>query len=140
MSVGQICTRTISVARARDNVRDAAHRMVQDNISSLVVVDRERSPIGMVTDRDLLQRCVAEGLDPQTTRLDAVMSSPVVSVPEDAPIEGALGMMARGGIRHLAVINDGDELVGVLALDDLLELLSEEVAAIGRLLESRRGA
>ena len=92
------------------------------------------APIGMLSDRDIALRCVAEGLDPKTTAIEAVMTAPVRSVPETTPIEDALQLMANAPLRRLVVTDAKGGLAGILALDDVLELLAEEQATIGRLL------
>jgi predicted transcriptional regulator len=62
--------------------------------------------------------------------------APFRVVPSETPIEDALGWMARDGVRRLVVVDDNDRLVGLLALDDVLELLADETATIGRLLRA----
>ncbi len=94
-------------------------------------------PVGMVTDRDLVLRCVAERLDPDQTSLRDIMSSPICSVIEDTPIESALATMAAAEVRRAVVIDSEGTLVGILALDDILELLIEETQAIGALLRGQ---
>jgi CBS domain-containing protein len=134
MSVGKICVRTVHVAGPRENARDAARRMVTEKVGTLVVLGGDRRPVGFVTDRDLMFHCVAEGRDPARTPLETIMATPVVTVPEDLPIEDALARMAGTGVRRLAVVDRAGCLAGLLALDDVLDLLSEEFATIGRLL------
>ena len=107
--------------------------MVKENVGTLVVLGGDRRPAGFVTDRDLMFHCIAEGRDPATTPLGTVMSVPVVTVPEDLPIEDALVRMAEAGVRRLAVVDAAGYLAGVLALDDVMELLAEESATIGRI-------
>lgn len=137
MSVGKICVRTVHVAGPRENARVAARRMVTEKVGTLVVLGGDRRPVGFVTDRDLMFHCIAEGRDPAHTPLEAIMATPVVTVPEDLPIEDALTRMAGTGVRRLAVVDRAGCLAGLLALDDVLDLLSEEFTTIGRLL---RGA
>jgi CBS domain-containing protein len=111
--------------------------MREADVGTLLVVDDARRPIGVVTDRDVVLRCVAEGRDPETTALTTVMTAPVLCVLESTPIEEALRRMARIPARRLAVTDEAGRLVGILALHDVLELLVEEAEAIGRLLRRR---
>ncbi|MEN8161390.1 MAG: CBS domain-containing protein, partial [Myxococcota bacterium] len=90
------------------------------------------------TDRDVALRCVAQARDPDTTPVGSVMSAPVTSVHESAPIESALERMAGAQARRLVVVDDEGRLVGILALDDVLELLAEEFTSVGRLLQRRK--
>ncbi|MEN8143436.1 MAG: CBS domain-containing protein [Gemmatimonadota bacterium] len=136
MTVSRICNRSAVVTNGDETILVAAKRMARLSVGTLIVTDRESGnhPIGIVTDRDVVVRCVAEQLDPAITPVSAVMTVPVKTVREDTPIETALTSMASAGTRRLAVTNEDDELVGVLALDDVIELLVEEAETIGRLL------
>ncbi len=136
MSVGRICTRTVDVADLDETAQVAASRMNSRNVGTLVIVDDQKKPVGIVTDRDLAMRVVGKGLDPDTTTLDAVMSSLPECVREDTPIESALATMRRGAHRRLPVVDERSQLVGLLSLDDILDLLSEEFAQIGKLVRT----
>lgn len=138
MSVGRICVRTVHVASADESVREAARRMREADVGTLVVVDDKRSPLGVVTDRDVALRCVAAGRDPDATPIAAVMTAPAQCVAEATAIEDALAHMAGNEARRLVVTDDAGRLAGILALDDVLELLAEEAAVIGRLLRRRQ--
>lgn len=137
MSAGRICSRVVATAAEGESVRTAARRMGQTEVGTLVVLaaNDTKEPIGILTDRDIVLRCVGPGLDPETTTVAELMSKPVHAVDEFTPIEGAAAKMARMGTRRLVVTGPEGRLVGVLSLDDLLELLTGEAEAIGRLLE-----
>jgi CBS domain-containing protein len=137
MTVGKICVRTVHTASPDETVLDAARRMARQNTGTLVVLDLERLPIGILSDRDVMVRCVAEGKDPTATVVSALMSTPVASVRETMPIEEALAQMATCRVRRVPVVDDDDRLVGILAVDDVIELLVEEAGTIGRLLGGR---
>ena len=133
MSVGRICTRTVDVADLDETAQVAASRMNTRNVGTLVVIDEHKSPVGIVTDRDLAMRVVGKGLDANSTPLEAVMSGLPESVTEDTPIESAIATMRRGPHRRLPVVDEQKRLVGLLSLDDVLDLLSEEFEEIGKL-------
>jgi CBS domain-containing protein len=133
MSVGRICTRTVDTADLDETAQVAASRMNTRNVGTLVVIDDEKSPIGIVTDRDLALRVVGRGLDPNTTTVESVMSGLPDSVTEDTPIESAIAIMRRGPHRRLPVVDEQNRLIGILSLDDVLVLLSEEFEEIGKL-------
>ncbi len=137
MSAGRICVRTVHIASPDESVREAARRMREADVGTLVVVDDKRNPLGVVTDRDVTLRCVAASRDPDATPVAAVMTAPAHCVSEATAIEEALGCMAGRGARRLVVTDDAGRLVGILALDDVLELLVEEAEVIGRLLRGR---
>jgi len=136
MSVGAVCTRTVITVAPNESVRVAAKRLADNEVGTLVILDAHERPIGIITDRDVAVRCVARDLDPDTTSVAAVMTSPVMAVTEATPIEDALTKMARVKARRLVVTGRREKLVGILALDDVLELLVEEVGTIGHILRS----
>lgn len=140
MSVGRICTRITASASPDESVRAAARRMAEYAVGTLVVLkeDRGARAVGLITDRDIAVRCVAEGLDPETVLVSKIMSTPVHSVSDDTPIEEALSRMASVGTRRLVVISDGDRVSGIFTLDDVLDRTSREWTAIGRLLERQQ--
>ena len=135
MSVGRICVREVDLAEAGESVQVAASRMHSRKVGSLIVQNESGEPIGIVTDRDLAIRVLAEGLDPNETTVEEVMTRELESVLEDTPIESALSCMRAGTYRRLPVVNAQGKLVGVLSLDDVLDLLMEEFDEIGRLLK-----
>jgi len=139
MSVGRICVREVFLARPDESAEAAAQRMVKEGVGTLVVLDGNGRPIGILTDRDLMARCVAEGAQPAATPVHAVMSAPAALVRETTPIEEALSRMVSLRVRRLPVIDAEDRLSGILALDDVLELLAEEMAAVGRVVQRSRG-
>jgi len=136
MSVGSICTRAVHTATRTERAKEAARRMQQYKVGSLVVVDLESKPIGIVTDRDLALKCVGEGMGGDV-RLDEIMTRPVSTAHEDTPIDQALRHMAAAKVRRMVVVDGLGRLVGLLSLDDVLDLLVEEAEDIGRLLQAQ---
>ena len=140
MTVGRICTRTTHLADPHETVRTAARRMEDVNVGTLVVLDVNRRPIGIVTDRDLVLRCVARGLDPDETTVSQVMSAPPRCVVETAPIEDAMAILRRASVRRLPVVDDDGRLEGIVSVDDVVELLVEELEHLGRIVGCARPA
>jgi len=126
--------RTVQVAAAEETVRAVVGRMAEASVGTVVVLDADRKPVGILTDRDVALRCVARDLDPAAAEVRAVMTAPVTCVHESTPIESAVARMAGAHARRLAVVDDDGRLVGILALDAVLELLAEEAVSIGKLL------
>ena len=139
MSAGRICSRVVVTARPNETVREAARRMADNDVGSLVVVavDGVTRAVGIITDRDIAIRCVAGNRHPDETLVSEVMSAPVQSVDQDTPIEDALSHMASVATRRLVVTGAGKEAVGILSVDDVLDLLIEETGEIGRLLHKQ---
>ncbi len=133
MSVGRICNREIDLAEPDETVQVAARRMNSRSVGTLMVLDMDSRPVGILTDRDLAIRVIGKELDPAETMVRDVMSKAPDCVHEDTSIESALSHMRSGPFRRLPVVDDGGKLVGLISLDDILDLLSEEFREIGRL-------
>jgi len=101
---------------ADESVRQAARRMWANRAGSALVLD-DGELVGIVTERDLTW-LVSEGRDPEQTRLDDVMSSPVETIEPAANVEQAIAQMEEAGVRRLAVELDG-ELQGVVSVTDI---------------------
>jgi len=140
MTVGRICSRVVASASSQETIRVAAQRMAKNEVGTLVVLDAidGAKRIGIVTDRDIVIRCVAAGLDPDRTPIGSVMTRPVHSVDEHTPVEDAMEQMAKAGTRRLVVLGEAGQPVGVLSLDNVLDLVAEETGAIGRLLAKQQ--
>lgn len=138
MSAGRICTRTVVTAAAGETVLEVARRMEEFDVGTVVVVNEETEPVGIVTDRDLVLRGIAHEHDPADTPVSVVMTREVRTVDEATPIEQALGSMAGAGARRLVVTGPRGKLVGILSVDDIVDLLAEEAASLGRLLRKER--
>jgi len=100
-----------------DSVTEAAQAMKEQDVGSLPVVEGE-SLVGIVTDRDIVVRAVAEGVDPRTATVGDVTSGDLVTVEPDEDLDDALKLMAQHRIRRLPVVEDG-RLVGVVAQADV---------------------
>ena len=110
-------SRVISVG-AEETVRTAARSLKQWNLGALPVCDSRGELRGVVTDRDIVLRCVALGEDAERTRVSEIMSRRVQTVEAGASVAEAAGIMARDRVRRLPV-TDGGRLVGMLSLCDL---------------------
>lgn len=135
MSVGRICCRDVDTVEIDENVMAAAVRMRERDVGTLVCVDGQGRPVGVVTDRDLAMRVVAEGRAPSDTPIGHAMTPEPHTVNEDTPIETALSLMRSARCRRLPVVGKDQRLVGIVALDDVLALLAEEFALLGGLIE-----
>lgn len=141
MSVGRICVRDVDVAELDEAVWEAAERMHQRAVGTLVILNDAKQPIGIMTDRDLVERVLAQRLDPTTTSVRQVMTTGPKTISEETPINTALSLMRSGRFRRLPVVDGQGKLVGMLSLDDVLMLFAEEFTDIGQLLvrETPRG-
>ena len=118
MQVQEIMTRGVDVVDPNMTIRDAARRMREDNVGALPVGENDRL-VGMVTDRDIVMRAVADERRPGTTAVRDVMSEGVCYCFEDDNLERAAQVMAEHQVRRLPVLNRDKRLVGFVALADL---------------------
>ena len=135
MAVGRICVREVDLAEIDESAQVAAQRMHDRNVGTLIVANAQRKPIGIVTDRDLAVRVVAKGRNPVETTVGEVMTTDLKTVEEQTSLEDALRVMRSGPFRRVPVTDAGGTLVGLLSVDDVLDLLRQEFNEIGQLLE-----
>ncbi len=134
MRIEDLMKRNPECAHENENIQQAAKRMRDQNIGFLPVCDQSMRPIGTLTDRDITIRAVANDNRPSETRVGEVMTQCPVSVHEETPLEEALREMRRGPFRRVPVVDRAGKLVGLLSLDDILDLLAEEFGQIRELL------
>ena len=120
-------------------VPELAQRMQEENVGSIVITDGD-SPVGIVTDRDLTTRVLAEGTDPTAQTASDVMTADLCVVGPDAGFYQAAEMMSEHGVRRLPVCTDDDELVGIITADDLTELLADEQEKLAEVIRAQRPA
>lgn len=107
------------------SVADAVEKMTRHNIGSILVLENSRHLVGIFTERDLLQRVAARGLDPKQTRIGDVMTKDVMVVSARTPRTEARRLMDSCHIRHLPV-TDGERVIGVISLRDVLRFENAE--------------
>ena len=137
MSVARICMREVDLADAQESAQAAAKRMLKRNVGTLIIVDEDNKPVGIVTDRDLMARVVAKGKDPGKVKVEAVMTHPLTVVDENTPIEDALALMSNKALRRLPIVDEQGKLAGVVSSDDFVGLLSEEISLIGHMMDKQ---
>ena len=134
MFVGRICVRSVDTVELADSVLTAAQRMHDRNVGSLVVVDNEQRPLGIITDRDIVVRTVIEQRDPAKATVWGNMTQLPQTVNEDTTTEEVLSIMRSGPYRRLPVVNHEGRLAGIVSLDDVLNVLASEFSEIAQLL------
>jgi len=110
--------KTVHTVSPRASVREAVRKMNELGVGSLLVVEEGR-PVGIFTERDVLRRVVDAGRDPEATRVEEVMSSPVVTIRPETPVREAMETITTLRHRHLPVM-DGGQVVGMVSIGDLL--------------------
>ncbi|MEP6791273.1 MAG: CBS domain-containing protein [Ramlibacter sp.] len=117
-TVSNVMTRSVRTLAPGDTLVQAAQAMKELNVGVIPVCEAG-ALVGMVTDRDIVVRGLALGLDSRTARLSEVMSADVRTVRDDADVDQILGDMARSQVRRLPVVDAQGGLVGIVSLGDI---------------------
>ena len=142
MSIGTVCNRETVIARAEDTIVEVAKLMRRHHVGDVVVIEPGEGgnvPIGILTDRDLVMEILAQELSPDTVTVGDIMSDQIVTAREDDGIWDTLQRMRVKGVRRVPVVDARGGLVGILALDDLLELLAGELADVAKIFRREEG-
>lgn len=138
MNIGEICSREVYVARPTEPLAQAAREMCRRNVGTVVVVERQGElvrPIGIVTDRDIVRALVERGARIDELEIGSVMTWSPLALHEDSEIAEAIEFLSDSSIRRAPVISDAGDLVGMVSIDDLLPIVSEELGALTKLIE-----
>jgi CBS domain-containing protein len=145
MPVGELCNREVIVVRRDASVVEAASLMREYHVGDLVVVaddDERRRPVGILTDRDIVVELVAGKLSYDAVTVGDLMSNDLLTAAEGDDLFDTLRRMRDRGVRRVPVVDKGGALLGILVVDDLLDLLAEQldtiVSLIGREVRQER--
>lgn len=136
MPIGEICNRDVVVVLKDETALEAAHLMRQHHVGDVLVVEEHegrRMPVGIVTDRDLVEEIIAPELDPGFITVAEIMAADFVAVSESMGVYETVQYMRGKGVRRMPVVDEAGALVGIVTLDDLLALLAEELNALAQL-------
>ena len=140
MKVEDVFTRgAVHIPQSR-NLQDAAIQMRDQHVGALIVTDGmlDDRLIGIVTDRDVVLKAVAAGAAPTDTLVAEVMTSGVVTIGQDDELSDAMQAMFSHGVRRLAVTDGSGGVIGIVALDDVIEALGKDWALLTRILHSEQ--
>jgi CBS domain-containing protein len=136
MPIGEICNREVVIVERDTTTSEAAQLMRQHHVGDVVVVedrDGAKIPVGIVTDRDLVVEIMAPAIDQMAITVGDIMAPELATIRENTGIFETIEYMRAKGVRRVPVVDKGGGLIGILALDDLLELLAEELLALAKL-------
>ena len=138
MPASEICNREVDIVQRDSNVHEAAKLMRQHHVGDVVVVEERKGvpvPVGIVTDRDQVVEIMAPGLLQMVITVGDIMAPKLVTVKDSTGIYEAIQYMRGEGVRRLPVVDSNGGLIGILTLDDLLELLAEEMLELSKLVK-----
>ncbi|MBK5205878.1 MAG: CBS domain-containing protein [Polaromonas sp.] len=139
LTIGEICTRNVTIAFRATTLSEAARLMRENHVGCLVVVEETgglRIVVGMLTDRDIVTAVVASDLDPGILNVEDVMTTDLVTAREDDSLIDLMHTMRRKGVRRIPVVGGQGELIGVVTLDDVLDILAQELGLLVAALDS----
>lgn len=129
MQLFQLCQRDILSVSAEASVQIAAELMRTQHVGALALTDPQDPTrvVGMVTDRDLVVRLLAQGRSPEEQSVGAYSSMHLIRVPGSASVEDAVRAMHQHGVRRVLVTETDGRLMGLVSLDDVLAILAEQL-------------
>jgi CBS domain-containing protein len=141
VTVRDLATAQVVTVQTQTTLAECAQVMRNQHVGSLIVVDdkgRRDNPVGIVTDRDIVLETVAVELDPKTLTAGDVMTQPLATVSGSDDILDALAKMRERGVRRLPVVDANGALAGIIAVDNLLEALAEQLDSIVRVIKAEQ--
>jgi CBS domain-containing protein len=126
MPLETLIRKNITYALLNTSIQEVAEAMREDGVGAVLVVDGG-IPQGVITDRDIVLRCVCEGRDPSTTVAEEIMTRGVETVSLDQGIHDVAHAMRAAQVRRVAVVDDAGNAVGLLSFDDVFDLLTQEL-------------
>lgn len=130
--VRDIMARNVKTVRTDDSVLSAVQKMLKFNIGSVIVTNNGK-PVGIITERNILEKVVAPRHDVDNLHAKDIMSSPLITVEENEAVEEAAKIMARKTIKTLPVLS-GDKLVGIITSSDIVRSSPTQISILEELL------
>jgi signal-transduction protein with cAMP-binding, CBS, and nucleotidyltransferase domain len=129
-SIGQLMTETLETIALSNSAQQAAKKMRDKNVSSLVVVNTYDTPIGIITERDLVRKVCVHDASCSSIPLKGIISSPLLTADALSPIEVAADIMIRNRVRHLLVVENDDvkKPLGIITPTDFVGYLKENLS------------
>lgn len=125
-TVGQLMTERLETISPSDTAQEAAKKMRDKKVSSLVVTDVEDKPIGIVTERDLVRQVCTKAINSNDVIVHRIMSSPLATIDANSSVEVAADIMIQNKVRHLLVV-DENKVLGIITPSDFTGYLKEKL-------------
>lgn len=137
MRVGEICNREVVVVDREAAILEAARLMRRHHVGSVVITEERggtRVPVGILTDRDIVVELLAEQVPLDAVSVGDAMSSELLTVGEEEEVMDAIQRMRGRGVRRAPVVGRSGALAGILAVDDLIDLIAEQLSDLVKLI------
>ena len=143
MHIGQICTRSLVTCKRDTSASELARKMRDQHVADVLVIEERGgrlTPVGIVTDRDLMVEIIARGRHPDQVCAADVMCADLETALDSEFVYDAIWHMRSKRVRKLAVVDAHNALVGVLTVDDVTQFLAGELIEVARISPVRPGA
>ena len=132
-SVGEIMNERIETIGILNTAQDAAMKMADKNVSSLVVLDDDDGKaVGILTERDLVRRVCTKNIPSSSVTIQNTISSPIKTIAPDTPIDDVADIMIRNKIRHIVVADENREPIGIVSATDIVAFVRENSKAMAQ--------
>lgn len=141
MRAGEFCNREVVVVDEDRSITEAAQIMREYHVGDVVICkarNGKQVPVGIFTDRDIALEIVAKGTDPESISVSDAMSFELTTVTEDDDLMQVIEVMRDKGIRRVPVVDADKVLVGILTVDDIVDLLSEVLIDLAHLVDRQK--
>lgn len=127
-SIAEIMTEKLETIIISSSSQDAAKKMRDKDVSSLVVTDNNKKPIGILTERDLVRKICTNDINSRDVLIKDILSSPLLTIDSKLSLEGAANAMIHNKVRHLLVVdNNIDRPIGIITATDFASYLKENL-------------
>ena len=137
MKVGEVCNREVIVLDREGTILEATQLMRRHHVGSVVVTSEQSGvlvPVGILTDRDIVVELLAEQVPLEAVAVGDAMSADLLTVREEEELMEVIQQMRSRGVRRVPVVTHSGALTGVLAVDDLIDLIAEQLGDLVRLI------
>ena len=108
-----------------DSIFIISNLMKEGKVGSIIIMDQNNNPVGIITERDIVRRVISEGKDPKTTKTTEIMSKPLITVEKGTYLYDVAKKMVKNKIRRLPIVND-NKLVGIVTVTDIIKYFHEK--------------
>jgi len=128
INVSDMMSKNLELVEAMTSVMEAARKMKEKNVSSLVIVDNEKRPIGIVTERDLVRKACVNDIRTSAINVNEIISSPIITIDSSSSASEAIDRMVQNNVRHLLVVdkNNNNSINKPVGIITPLDLRDEE--------------
>ncbi len=141
MSIHNISVKEVCCVSEDSSLFEAAKYMKDDNVGAVVVVKNKESdltPVGILTDRDLVTHLLADNVDPKSISVVDVITQGIATANESFSVQETVKVMKEKGVRRLPIVNDENKVTGIISMDDLLILLIEELCCLSEVIKKQK--